>query len=236
MYKKCSKCKEEKLFSEFSKHKSQKDGYHNQCKFCVKSYRELNKEKISDYNKKYYQCNREDIIAYHAEYYASNTEQILVKAAAYREANKDKISLQNAEYRKVNKEQISLQYKDYYQTNKDKLSKSFAEYYQANKKHLAYRIREWRQINKEKVSAHNSKRRATKLNATPKWLSAEDYIKIQELYEIAQAFRLYTGQEYHVDHIVPLQGKNVCGLHVPWNLQVLEASENLSKHNKFLVD
>jgi hypothetical protein len=90
-----------------------------------------------------------------------------------------------------------------------------------------YKIR-----NKDKINSITAKRRALKLNATPKWLTKIDLKNIEEFYQIAQMFKLYTGQEYHVDHIVPLQGKNVCGLHVPWNLQILEASENIRKSNK----
>lgn len=68
----------------------------------------------------------------------------------------------------------------------------------------------------------------------PSWLTKEDFVQIRELYICAQMFKLYTGQEYHVDHIVPLQGENVCGLHVPWNLQVILAKENLSKSNTLI--
>jgi hypothetical protein len=71
-----------------------------------------------------------------------------------------------------------------------------------------------------------------KSRAVPKWLTEDEYQQIKDFYEIARMFKLFTGQDYHVDHIVPLQGKNVCGLHVPWNLQVIPARENLSKSNK----
>ena len=70
----------------------------------------------------------------------------------------------------------------------------------------------------------SAKRRAAKLNATPKWANLQ---KIKEIYNNCP-------QGYHVDHIIPLQGKNVCGLHVENNLQYLLARDNLVKSNKLL--
>ncbi len=77
--------------------------------------------------------------------------------------------------------------------------------------------------NKSYYLARNAARRALKLNATPPWADLE---KIKEIY-------LTCPEGYHVDHIVPLQGNNVCGLHVEYNLQHLPALENIQKSNKF---
>ena len=69
--------------------------------------------------------------------------------------------------------------------------------------------------------------------ATPKWLTAEQRKQIVDIYEHMRDCRAVTGEDYHVDHIVPLRGDNICGLHVPWNLQVLPAYINISKSNSF---
>jgi hypothetical protein len=96
--------------------------------------------------------------------------------------------------------------------------------------------KQYRLANPHKIRALKAKRRAAKLEALPQWLTKSDHEEMKELYEIARIFKLYTGEEYHVDHIVPLQGENVCGLHVPWNLQVIPAKENQVKYNKLQED
>ena len=87
--------------------------------------------------------------------------------------------------------------------------------------------------NKPKYAAKRAKRRAAELQATPKWLTKTDFTLIECKYSVAAMFSKYSGEPHAVDHIVPLQGKTVCGLHVPWNLQVMTVSDNLKKGNRF---
>ena len=104
-----------------------------------------------------------------------------------------------------------------------------------NKNRAKQLQKNWYLKNKTHFIAKVAKRKAAKLNRTPPWLNEEHLQQIEELYLIAKMFQMYTGQEYHVDHIIPLQGKNVSGLHTPWNLQVLPAKENLIKGNKHVI-
>jgi hypothetical protein len=97
------------------------------------------------------------------------------------------------------------------------------EYYAVNFEKIKKKRAHWFQNNKHRGCLASAKRKAAKLQRTPKWLSDKDKHKIDEIY------RLRPG--YHVDHIVPLQGVNVSGLHVPWNLQYLIARENYVKNN-----
>ena len=89
---------------------------------------------------------------------------------------------------------------------------------------------------KFKVCALAAKYRAQKLKATPKWLTKLHHEDINNFYWLSKDLTAVSGEDYHVDHIVPLKGKNICGLHVPWNLQILPADINLSKGNRYAND
>lgn len=84
-------------------------------------------------------------------------------------------------------------------------------------------------------AAHQARRRATKLQATPSWLSPEQLKQIDDFYELAALLNANIaceGDKFTVDHIIPLNGGAVRGLHVPWNLQIMELKLNSSKGNR----
>jgi hypothetical protein len=93
--------------------------------------------------------------------------------------------------------------------------------------------REWFANNKHKRASYQRKRDAALKNRVPPWLSKDDLWMMDEAYDIAQIRSKLTGFQWHVDHIIPLQGKKVSGLHVPWNLQVIPWFENCRKNAKF---
>lgn len=93
--------------------------------------------------------------------------------------------------------------------------------------------REWCRANPDKARHLVALRRARRLQATPPWLSKEQRLEIRKVYELAVFAQEIAGEPFHVDHVVPLKGKLVCGLHVPWNLQAIPARDNLRKHAKF---
>lgn len=87
--------------------------------------------------------------------------------------------------------------------------------------------------NPDRYSIACSNRRAKKANATPKWVEDRFKEEIQAIYKTARSIQRASGVRMAVDHIVPIQHEAVCGLHVPWNLQVVTAKENASKSNVF---
>lgn len=73
--------------------------------------------------------------------------------------------------------------------------------------------------------------RQAKINRMPVWLSDADKAEMESVYKYCAGLR-QSGLDYHVDHIVPLRGTAVSGLHVPWNLQVIYGPDNMSKGNR----
>ncbi len=144
----------------------------------------------------------------------------------YRRKNLDRLKVQDATYRTNNRNQILAKKRFYYEVNKNELLQKQKVYRTANRDKINQRVNEYLRTHPEKRKAGSAKYRAAKLQRTPKWLTSKDLNQICNFYESCP-------EGYHVDHVIPLQGKNVSGLHVLENLQYLPATENLRKSNKW---
>jgi 5-methylcytosine-specific restriction endonuclease McrA len=91
--------------------------------------------------------------------------------------------------------------------------------------------RQYRGENPDKMVRYSAKRVKRLQFATPAWLTDRQYEEIGVFYSRAASLTKVTCIPHEVDHIVPLQARTVCGLNVPWNLQVLTAEENRRKHD-----
>lgn len=135
-------------------------------------------------------------------------------------------------WRKENKEHHNQKCREWVKNNPEKRKQTVLKYSQKpeyKEYHKKYRVAH-RRLNIDKYKARVSARRRRVREATPNWL---DKTTLEKFYVGAQALTRERQELYTVDHIVPLNGKNVCGLHVPWNLQILHHKENYSKSNKF---
>jgi hypothetical protein len=95
--------------------------------------------------------------------------------------------------------------------------------------------RKYKKNNLHKGRADAQKRNTIKLKAMPKWLSDDHKAFMEVTYAMAVEMERRCEIKFHVDHIHPLQGETVCGLHVPWNLRVITATENIRKGNRLVA-
>lgn len=167
----------------------------------------------------------------------------------YRNKNKERLDIKSAAYRSIpeNMERARKRTRIWYANNKQRAKESNAKWL-LNNPHLnsvyskRYRLRnpekrrrvvtEWKMRNPGKVNSDRMYRHATQLNATPKWVNRRE---IDAVYKRASEITRSTGIKHHVDHIYPLRGRGFVGLHVPWNLQILTAKENMSKGNRLCL-
>lgn len=116
--------------------------------------------------------------------------------------------------------------------NRQKYSDSSNEWRKKNPVKFASYVKKYVSNNKGKRNLWTANYRQAKEDRMPEWLTDVDLLEMESIYEYCSALRK-CGLDYHVDHIVPLRGTIVSGLHVPWNLQVIPGTENMSKGNKY---
>lgn len=133
-------------------------------------------------------------------------------------------------YRAENKSLLAVRDAERYRETREARLVQVSQYRKANKEQVRQAIRSHYYANRPAYHAHSAKRRAAKLRAMPPWVDLE---ALAAVYAQAASAARNTGIEHDVDHIVPLRGCCVSGLHVPWNLQVLTASENRAKGNRW---
>lgn len=145
----------------------------------------------------------------------ANPSKVADQRRSWAAANPERNKAIKAAWNKANPESQKVRSRNWYLNNKAKADAATAA---------------WARANPQVGAAATARRRARQLQRTPVWANHE---KIESFYEKARALSAETGQEHHVDHIIPLVGKCVSGLHVETNLQILSAHANRSKSNRF---
>ena len=155
---------------------------------------------------------------------------------AYTQQNKEAAYARVKAWREANPEKWAEQRKRYAKKHPDALIEKTIKWRKANPDRAAQIAKRTRIKTKARISANKAKYRATKRNRTPIWLTSFDKLKIRCMYSVALMLSQENNEPWHVDHIVPLNGKLVSGLHVPNNLQVIRGVDNHLKNNKFEVN
>lgn len=231
----CRKCGIEKSLEDFPKRKSAKDGRRNECAACTNAkmreyvknpsysetnarYAEANRAYIRERGRKYHAENKEKVRQYHRAYYLENRTQALLKSKQWRLANPERYKTNQTAY-VLSRQEARKEYRK--------------TYYKANAERIRVRRLQWAKDNPSKQRAQGARYKAAQLRATPPWA---DKALVQEFYDAAEFLGMVTGEWYHVDHIVPLRSKLVCGFHAQQNLAVIPGAENCSKSNRHWPD
>jgi hypothetical protein len=206
MTKQCLICKIEKSTGEFYISKKSKDGFGPYCKECHKTAVKLR--------------------------YAKNPEPGKTRSRLNYILRPEQVKKESQEWYNKNLEKSKDQKKRWSKKNRDKHKRYWKKWAMLHPEECKAQAKRNREKHKPRNIAQSALRKARKLQATPSWA---DQDAIREIYKEAHFLTQQTGRKYHVDHIVPLRGKMVSGLHVEHNLQILPAIQNMSKGNQYVT-
>lgn len=203
------------------------------------AYRAKNKDKAAAYQIEYNKQHKERRAEYAKQYHAKTKETAASRVKRRYEANKTEILAYQREYRKKNADALRLKDKERYAKRKeqglldvDAAKKRAASWYEKNKSRLKTVRKQWVENNRARLRVLYAKRRNGKLQQTPAWADLDKMLAIYMQAEMLNQL----GFAVHVDHIVPLNGKTVSGLHVENNLRIIDGIKNRKKGNAFDPD
>ena len=155
---------------------------------------------VAEYMRRYAEKNRERLAAYKAEWQQKNADACKAKWDEWRRANLDKCRARSAKQRRERAENLRAD--------------------QAR----------WHEAHPGVKAAWGSGRRRSLEDRTPSPLTERDRREIERCYATAASYRYVLGEDFHVDYVIPLRGRKASGLHVPWNLRIVRATDSLRKH------
>lgn len=213
---KCGKCGDVKPISEYGKFHRGPGGYNHKCTACCRAQ-----------GKAWRAANREKANATSRKWVAENPEKRKKAVKEWKDANKPATAKAAVAYQRKNAARIAQSNRDRYEKLKPRLLAISKQWAEKNPDKVREKGRAWAKRNPDKVAAKCSRRRA-KLRAVA-WA---DRKAMANVYRDARAISKSTGRAHEVDHIYPLNGLTVSGLHVPENLMVVDSWTNRSKKNK----
>lgn len=171
--------------------------------------------------------------AYKKAWADRNREYVRAKSIAYNKANPEKMRAASAKYAKAHPEKVRARKNAWNRANPEKARARTLAWKAANRERALEAGARWRANNFAKRRQYQIERQAYSARAIPRW--ANQFF-IDEIYDLARLRSKVTGQQWHVDHIVPLRSPKVCGLHVHDNLRVIPAVVNRVKGNRVWPD
>lgn len=218
----CCACKQEKDAASFFKDKNQKDGLYRCCKAChlvkTKRWKQANKDKVNSAS---------------TSRYAAKREVLRPMQLAWERNNAPKIAAQRKRRYDAEPERFRANVAAWSRKNPERAKEIGRSSYWKNRERALAGLRRYKAENPEVLKLLELKRMLAKQQAHPAWANS---FFIGEAYRLAKLREKVCGGKWHVDHVVPLQSKLVCGLHVEHNLQVIPDRVNMRKSNRHWPD